>query len=77
VSGKVLAGRSTEIIRYLHQKSGGSFPILGVGGIFSAEDAIEKLEAGARLVQVYTGMIYEGPGLIKKIKQGLVRHLGV
>lgn len=73
VSGKVLAKRSTEIIRYLHQKSGGSFPIIGVGGIFSAEDAIEKLNAGASLVQVYSGMVYEGPGLIKKINKGLLR----
>ena len=77
VSGRVLAKRSTEIIRYLHQKSSGSFPIIGVGGIYSAEDAIAKLNAGASLVQVYSGMVYEGPGLIKKIKQGLVRHLGI
>jgi dihydroorotate dehydrogenase len=74
VSGKVLAKRSTEVIRYLHQKSGGAFPIVGVGGIFSAEDAIEKLEAGASLIQVYSGMIYEGPGLIKKIKKGLLAY---
>lgn len=74
VSGKVLRKRSTEVIRYLHQKSGGQFPIIGVGGIFSAEDAIEKLEAGASLVQVYSGMIYEGPNLIKKIKKGLLAY---
>ncbi len=74
VSGKVLAKRSTEVIRYLHQKSGGEFPIVGVGGIFSPEDAIEKLEAGASLVQVYSGMIYEGPGLIKRIKKGLLAY---
>ncbi len=74
VSGKVLSRRSTEVIRYLHQKSKGEFPIVGVGGIFSAEDAIEKLEAGASLVQVYSGMIYEGPGLIKKIKKGLLAY---
>ena len=74
VSGKVLSRRSTEVIRYLHQKSKGEFPIVGVGGIFSAEDAIEKLEAGASLVQVYSGMIYEGPSLIKKIKKGLLAH---
>lgn len=74
VSGKVLAKRSTEVIRYLHQKSKGAFPIVGVGGIFSAEDAIEKLEAGASLVQVYSGMIYEGPGLVKKIKKGLLAY---
>jgi dihydroorotate dehydrogenase len=74
VSGKVLAKRSTEVIRYLHQKSKGAFPIVGVGGIFSAEDAIEKLEAGASLIQVYSGMIYEGPALIKKIKKGLLAY---
>ncbi|WP_460539542.1 quinone-dependent dihydroorotate dehydrogenase [Echinicola sediminis] len=71
VSGKVLGKRSTEVIRYLAEKSNRSFPIIGVGGIFSAEDAIEKLEAGASLVQVYSGMIYEGPGLMKAIKKGL------
>lgn len=74
VSGKVLSSRSTEVIRYLYQNSGGSFPIIGVGGIFSAEDAIEKLEAGASLIQVYSGMIYEGPGLIKQIKKGLTAY---
>jgi dihydroorotate dehydrogenase len=75
VSGKALEKRSTEIIRYLHQQSGGAFPIVGVGGIFSAQDAIEKLEAGASLVQVYSGMIYEGPNLIKEIKKGLQLYL--
>jgi dihydroorotate dehydrogenase len=74
VSGKVLASRSTEVVRYLSQKSGKAFPIIGVGGIYSADDAIEKLEAGASLVQVYSGMIYEGPGLIKKIKKGLLAY---
>lgn len=74
VSGKVLAKRSTEVIRYLNQKSSGAFPIIGVGGIASPEDAIEKLEAGAALVQVYSGMIYEGPGLIKRIKKGLLAY---
>lgn len=74
VSGKVLGKRSTDVIRYLSQKSNKAFPIIGVGGIFSAEDAIEKLEAGASLVQVYSGMIYEGPGLIKKIKKGLLAY---
>lgn len=73
VSGRPLRERSTEIIRYISEKSEGRFPIIGVGGIFSVEDAIEKLEAGASLIQIYTGMIYEGPGLVKKIKQGLAR----
>lgn len=74
VSGRVLGKRSTEVIRYLSEKSGKSFPIIGVGGIFTAEDAIEKLEAGAALVQVYSGMIYEGPGIVKAIKKGLKVH---
>lgn len=74
VSGKVLGKRSTEVIRYLSEHSGKAFPIIGVGGIFSAQDAIEKLEAGASLVQVYSGMIYEGPGLMKAIKKGLKEY---
>lgn len=75
VSGKVLAKRSTEVIRFLANQSNNAFPIIGVGGIFSAQDAIEKLEAGASLVQIYTGMIYEGPGLVKKINKGLAKYL--
>lgn len=71
LSGKPLAKRSTEVIRYLHEKSGGAFPIIAVGGILSAKDALEKLNAGASLIQLYTGFIYEGPGLIKKIKKEL------
>jgi len=74
LSGKPLRERSTEVIRYLHQNSGGAFPIIGVGGIHAAADALEKLEAGASLVQVYTGFVYEGPGLVKKIKKILVRE---
>jgi dihydroorotate dehydrogenase len=74
VSGKVLSKRSTEVIRYLSTQSKQAFPIIGVGGIYSAADAIEKLEAGASLVQVYSGMIYEGPSLIKRINQGLLEH---
>ena len=74
VSGKVLAQRSTEVIRYLAEKSGNAFPIVGVGGIFTAQDAIDKLEAGASLVQVYTGMIYEGPSMVKNIKKGLLEY---
>ena len=72
LSGQPLKNRSTEVIRYLAQKSKKSFPIIGVGGIHSAEDAIEKLEAGADLVQIYTGFIYEGPSLIKKINQKIL-----
>lgn len=72
VSGKPLTKRSTEVIKYIHTKSNGAFPIIGVGGIHSAEDAIEKLNAGASLVQVYTGFIYEGPALISKICKKLI-----
>ena len=75
VSGKVLAKRSTEVIRFLVKQSNNAFPIIGVGGIFSAQDAIDKLEAGASLVQIYTGMIYEGPALVKKINKGLAKYL--
>ena len=72
LSGKPLTKRSTEVIRYLSAKSGKSFPIIGVGGIHSAKDAIEKLDAGASLIQIYTGFIYEGPGLIKEINRNLL-----
>lgn len=74
LSGKPLTKRATEVIRFLHQKSGGAFPIIGVGGIHSAEDALEKIEAGASLVQLYTGFIYQGPGLIKKINQAILNR---
>ncbi len=74
LSGKPLKERSTEVIRYIHKNSNGSIPIIAVGGIFTAEDAIEKIEAGARLVQVYTGFIYEGPGIVKRICKGLVKR---
>ena len=67
LSGKPLAKRSTEVVKYLSEKSGKSFPIIAAGGIHSPEDAIEKLNAGATLVQLYTGFIYEGPGLVKRI----------
>lgn len=67
LSGKPLTKRSTEVIRYLSEKSNKSFPIIGVGGIHTPEDAIEKLKAGASLIQIYTGFIYEGPGLVKRI----------
>lgn len=72
LSGKPLKRRSTEVIRFLAERSNKAFPIIGVGGIHSAADALEKMEAGADLVQLYTGFIYEGPGLIKKINQRLL-----
>ena len=74
LSGKAVGNRSTEVIRYLHQRSKGRIPIIGVGGVYTVGDAIEKLEAGASLVQVYTGFIYEGPGLVKKINKALAKH---
>ncbi len=73
LSGKPLTKRSTEVIAYLSKKSGGAFPIIGVGGIHSADEAVEKLNAGASLVQLYTGFIYEGPGLIKRINKKLLK----
>lgn len=74
LSGKPLRQRSTEVIRYLKKQSQGRLLIIGVGGIANAEDAIEKLEAGASLVQIYTGLIYEGPALVKQINQKLLQH---
>ena len=71
-SGKPLKDRSTEVIRYLSEKSNKAFPIIGVGGIHSAEDALEKIEAGAELVQIYTGFIYEGPKLVKRINKAIL-----
>jgi dihydroorotate dehydrogenase len=73
LSGKPLTKRSTEVIKYLSDKSGKSFPIIGVGGIHNAKDAQEKLDAGASLIQVYTGFVYEGPGLVKEILKGLTK----
>ena len=75
LSGKPLTKRSTEVIRFLSEKSNKSFPIIGVGGIHTADDAIEKLNAGASLVQLYTGFIYEGPQLIKEINMKILKAL--
>ena len=72
LSGKPLGKRSTEVIRFLAENSKNSFPIIGVGGIHSADDALEKLEAGASLVQLWTGFVYEGPGLVKQINKALL-----
>jgi dihydroorotate dehydrogenase len=73
LSGLPLRERSTQVVKYIHERSGGRIPIIAVGGIFTAEDALEKLNAGASLVQVYTGFIYEGPSIVKKICEGLVK----
>lgn len=72
LSGKPLTQRSTEVISYLAKRSGGAFPIIGVGGIHSSQDAIDKMNAGASLVQLYTGFIYEGPGLIGQINKKIL-----
>ncbi|MDO7887561.1 quinone-dependent dihydroorotate dehydrogenase [Hymenobacter cheonanensis] len=72
LSGRPLRARATEVIAYLHRRSQGGLPIIGAGGIHSAQDALEKLAAGASLVQLYTGFIYEGPGLVKQINQAIV-----
>lgn len=76
LSGKPVNARSTEVIRYLSEKSNKAFPIIGVGGIHTPQDAIDKLEAGADLVQVYTGFIYEGPSLMKRINKKIVEYYG-
>lgn len=76
LSGKPLSKKSTEVIRYIHQKTNGKIPIIGVGGIHNSEDAIEKINAGATLVQLYTGFVYEGPSLIKKINKALLNQNG-
>ncbi|MEM6646595.1 MAG: quinone-dependent dihydroorotate dehydrogenase [Bacteroidota bacterium] len=84
LSGAPLAERSTHLVRYLYEKTEGTLPIIGVGGVASAADAYAKIRAGASLVQLYTGMVYEGPGVIKAINEGLLelmerdgfRHIG-
>jgi len=74
LSGKPLTKRSTEIIQYLTNKSNGTIPIIGVGGIMTVQDAIDKLNAGAKLIQLYTGFIYEGPGFVKQINKALLKN---
>ena len=73
LSGQPIKEKSTQVIKYLSTKSKQSFPIIGVGGIHSAKDALEKIEAGADLVQIYTGFIYEGPSLIRKINKAILK----
>lgn len=74
LSGQPLKNRSTEVIRFLSEKSHKAFPIIGVGGINSVEDALEKLDAGADLIQLWTGFVYEGPALVKKINKGILQR---
>jgi len=75
LSGRPLRKRSTEVVRHIHAQTHGTLPIIGVGGIFSADDAWEKISAGAALVQIYTGLVYEGPALVRRIVLGVQRKL--
>lgn len=75
LSGRPLRERSTAVVAHIYRRTEGRLPIIGVGGIFTAQDAWEKIRAGARLVQIYTGLIYEGPGIIRRLNWGLVRLL--
>ncbi|QBA64668.1 quinone-dependent dihydroorotate dehydrogenase [Muriicola soli] len=72
LSGKPLRNRSTQVISFLHKESKGAFPIIGVGGIHSPQDALEKLDAGASLIQLWTGFVYEGPALVKRINKAIL-----
>jgi dihydroorotate dehydrogenase len=76
LSGQPLKNRSTEVIKFLKDNAKTPFPIIGVGGIHSGEDALEKFEAGADLVQLYTGFVYEGPQLVKDIKKAYLKVYG-
>ena len=75
LSGRPVRARSTEVIRHLHRQTHGRLPIIGVGGIFNADDAWEKITAGASLLQIYTGLVYEGPTIVRAIVVGLQRKL--
>jgi dihydroorotate dehydrogenase len=77
LSGKPLRARSTEIIRHLRKQTNGKLPIIGVGGIFDADDAWEKITAGASLLQIYTSLVYEGPGVTKQIVAGLIQRMKI
>jgi dihydroorotate dehydrogenase len=75
LSGLPVRDRATEVIRFISQETQGQLPIIGVGGVFNAQDAWDKITAGASLVQVYTGWLYEGPGMVKSILKGLIQKL--
>jgi len=77
LSGKPLTSRSTEVITYLRKQLGPDYPIIGVGGIMSKQDALDKLNAGADLIQLYTGFIYEGPWIVRSINKAVARKLSV
>jgi dihydroorotate dehydrogenase len=71
LSGRPITAKVTSFVSHIYKATGGQLPIIGVGGIFNAEDAYDKIKAGASAVQIYTGWIYEGPGAVKRINQGL------
>lgn len=75
LSGRPLARRSTDMIRHLYGQTRGQLPIIGVGGIFTVDDAWEKITAGASLLQIYTALVYEGPGIVRQLVSGLARRL--
>jgi dihydroorotate dehydrogenase len=77
LSGMPVKEKSTLMIRYITKKTEGKIPVIGAGGILSEKDALEKLEAGASLIQIYTGFVYEGPGLIKRINQAILKDRGI
>ena len=74
MSGQLLKIKSNTIVKYLRKNLGENFPIIGVGGIMSADDAIERLNSGADLIQIYTGFIYRGPSLIKEINKAIINQ---
>ena len=75
LSGRPLFGRSLPIVKHIYRQAGGKLKVVGVGGIFSAADAIAMFRAGASLIEIYTALVYEGPGLVRTIKQGILTHL--
>ncbi|PZD95972.1 dihydroorotate dehydrogenase (quinone) [Paenibacillus sambharensis] len=75
LSGRPLTARSTEVVRSIYRQTGGTLPIIGSGGIFSAEDAYDKIRAGASLVEIYTALIYKGPGVLRELTDGLLKLL--
>ena len=75
ISGAPIKQRSTEVISFIWQETKGEIPIIGVGGIFTAADAWDKITAGASLLQVYTGWVYQGPWMVKNVLTGLLKRL--
>jgi len=74
MSGAPITARSLDVGRYIHNKTGGKLPIIAVGGIMNVHDALNMLDAGATLIQIYTGFIYEGPGLARRINRAILKR---